>query len=81
MSEQQPTEQPENLVDIPFEQIDPQTLRRMIEEFVTADWSDFGDAHADLAGKVDQVLRQLRAGQAKVVFDVKTQSANIVSTR
>jgi uncharacterized protein YheU (UPF0270 family) len=66
-------------VEIPYEQIDPQTLRRMIEEFVTRDWSDFGESGSDLEIKIEQVLRQLREKKVKVVFDLRTETANIVA--
>lgn len=81
MSSPPSTDPDETLIEIPFEQLNPQTLRRMIEEFVTADWSDFGEANSDLAGKVDQVLGQLRKREAKIVFDLKTERANIVPSR
>lgn len=80
MSQKEPEDSNENIIDVPYEQIDPQTLRRMIEEFVTADWSDFGAEHSDLEGKIDQVLRQLKEKRAKVVFNLETKSADIVKT-
>lgn len=80
MSQKDPEDSNENIIDVPYEQIDPQTLRRMIEEFVTADWSDFGAEHSDLEGKIDQVLRQLKEKRAKVVFNLETKSADIVKT-
>ena len=60
MWQKEPTALNENIIDIPYEQLDQQTLRRMIEEFITAEWSDFGAEHADLEGKIDQVLKQLK---------------------
>ncbi|HCE69270.1 MAG TPA: hypothetical protein DER40_17755, partial [Geobacter sp.] len=29
-------------IEVPLERIDPDTLRRMIEEFVTREWSELG---------------------------------------
>jgi uncharacterized protein YheU (UPF0270 family) len=80
MSQKEPTDSNENIIDVPYEQIDPQTLRRMIEEFVTADWSDFGAENTELEGKIDQVLKQLKEKRAKVVFNLESKSANIVKT-
>lgn len=80
MSQNEQTDSNENIIDIPYEQIDPQTLRRMIEEFITADWSDFGSEHSDLDRRTDQVLRQLKEKHAKVVFNLETKSADIVKT-
>jgi len=65
-------------IEVPLERIDPDTLRRMIEEFVTREWSELGDAGYSLDDKVEQVTRQLKDGTARVVFDVTTESCNIV---
>jgi len=66
-------------VDVPYDQIDPETLRNMIQEFVTRDGSDWGDPGGTLEDKVAQVLKQLKSKQVKVVFDLKSETANIVS--
>lgn len=65
-------------VEVPYKQIDPQTLRRMIQEFVTRDGSDWAEIGCTLEDKVEQVLQQLKNRQIKVVFDLKTQTANLV---
>lgn len=66
-------------VDVPYDQIDPETLRNMIQEFVTRDGSDWGDPGGALEDKIAQVLKQLKNKQVKVVFDLKSETANIVS--
>lgn len=71
----------EEAVEIPLDRIAPDILRRMIEEFVTREWSELGDAGHSLDGKVDQVLRQLRSGQAKIVYDTMSETWNIVPCR
>jgi hypothetical protein len=71
-------EQHEEGIDIPIDRINPDTLRRMVEEFVTRDWEETGDSSYTLEDKVAQVLRQLRTHAARVVFDVTTESWNIV---
>lgn len=68
-------------VEVPYEQINPETLRNMIQEFVTRDGADWGDAGCSLEDKYEQVLRQLRSRRVKVVFDLTSQTANIVVTR
>lgn len=66
-------------VDVPYDQIDPGTLRNMIQEFVTRDGADWGDPGGTLEDKIAQVLKQLKNKQVKVVFDLKSETANIVS--
>lgn len=68
-------------VDVPWERIGPETLRTMIEEFVTREWSDLGDAGFTLDDKIGQVVEQLKAKKVKVVFDLTTETANIVVCR
>ncbi|MDA3903407.1 MAG: YheU family protein [Desulfuromusa sp.] len=66
-------------IEIPYEQINADTLRRMIQEFVTRDGADWADAGCALEDKVEQVLQQLRNKKVKVVFDQTSQTANFVA--
>lgn len=74
-----PAGQREEGLDIPYDQLNPDTLRRMIEEFVTRDGADWAEVGCSLEDKVAQVLRQLRSKKIKVVFDLASQTANLVS--
>lgn len=65
-------------IDVPYEQLNVETLHRMIEEFVTRDGSNWEGSSADLAAKVTQVMGQLKQQKIKVVFDLQSQSANLV---
>jgi len=65
-------------VDVPYDQIAPETLRNMIKEFVTRDGADWGDPGGALDDKIAQVLTQLKNNQVKVVFDLESETANIV---
>jgi len=56
-------------------------LRAVIEEFVTRDTTDYGERARALEEKVEDVMRQLRRGQAQVVFDPETGTVNIVLAR
>jgi uncharacterized protein YheU (UPF0270 family) len=66
-------------VDIPCDQLDADTLHRMIQEFVSRDGADWDQVGCTLEDKVEQVLCQLKNGQAKVVFDLKSQTANLIA--
>ena len=81
MSGEGPDEGQEAGIEIPFARIDPETLQRMIEEFVTRDGADWAESGCALEDKVRQVLRQLRDGQVRVMYDQKTQTANLVPRR
>ena len=70
----------EESVTVPLDCIDPETLRTMVKEFVTRDWSELCDGDHTLEEKTDQVIKQLRDKKAKVVFDMVTETCNIVVT-
>lgn len=74
-------EQQEEGLEIPVERIDPDTLQKMIEEFVTREWSDPADSGYTLEQKVAQVLQQLRARTARVMYDVTSETWNIVAVK
>lgn len=79
MSLDNPDHQQEDGIDVPYEQVPAETLRRLIQEFVTRDGADWGDAGCSLEDKVRQVLQQLKSKQVKVVFDLRSETANLVS--
>lgn len=66
---------------IPFERLQPDTLRRLIEEFVTRDGTDYGERDVSLDAKVAEIMRQLRAGIVVIAFDPEAESANVVDKR
>jgi len=80
MSEDQSSRN-EDGVEIPYEKLDAQTLRNLIQEFVTRDGADWGDAGGTLEEKVAQVIRQLKQKKIKVVFDLQSETANIVPSK
>ena len=65
-------------VVVPHDRISPDTLRKMVEEFVTRDWSELTDAGRTLNEKIEQVIQQLKDGKVKVVFDLTSETCNIV---
>jgi hypothetical protein len=81
VTEEKNAEQQEEGVEVPYQQLDPETLRRMIQEFVSRDGADWGDPGCALDDKVAQVLQQLERKQVKVVFDLRSQTANFVACR
>jgi uncharacterized protein YheU (UPF0270 family) len=66
-------------VEVPYQDINRETLRNMIEEFVSRDGADWGDTNGSMEAKIEQVLCQFKAGKIKVVFDLTSQTANIVT--
>ena len=81
MSEKSPIGLREEGIDVPYERLDPETLRNVIEEFVTRDGADWGEVGGTLEEKVSQVMQQLRSRKIKIVFELNSQTANIVVNR
>ncbi len=64
-------------MDVPWENLQPETLRALIEEFVTRDGTDYGVNEVPFASKVEDVYYLLREKKAKIVFDADTESCDI----
>jgi uncharacterized protein YheU (UPF0270 family) len=60
--------------------LEPDTLRAVIESFVLREGTDYGVHETSLEDKVAQVLNQLRRGEAQITFDPATESVNIAVT-
>jgi len=63
---------------IPYDQLNPEALHGVIEEFVTRDGTDYGEIEVSLETKISQVLGQLKSGKAVIVFDQRTETCNIL---
>ena len=64
---------------IPYEKLSREALRGLIEEFVTREGTDSGYTQKTLDENVEMVMGQLEKGEAFIVYDEKTRTANIVS--
>ncbi len=61
--------------------LSPDALRGLVEEFVSREGTDYGHADRSLESKVAAVFRQLESGEARIVFDLASESASIVTVR
>lgn len=64
-------------MNIPWQELKPETLRALIEEFVSREGTDYGHQEASFETKVGHVERLLKDGKARVVFDPETESCDI----
>ena len=64
---------------VPFEKIDPELLRSLVEEFVSREGTEYGSCEFDLESKTKQVVRQLEKGSAVITFNPEDESFSIVS--
>jgi len=63
---------------IPYEKLSGEALTGLIEEFVSRHGTDTGYTKNTLEQNVDMVKRQLKRGDARIVYDPSTRTANIV---
>ncbi len=66
---------------IPHQQLAADTLRALVEEFITREGTDYGDVEFALVNKVAQVMAQLEAGQVVIVFDPAQESVSLLTQR
>ena len=62
---------------IPHQQLQPETLQALVEEFVTRDGTDYGEYELSMVQKAQRVMSQLNTGQAVIFFDPVTESCTI----
>lgn len=65
-------------MDIPADRLAPETLRAIIEEYVSREGTDYGHTDYSLEQKVAQVLDQLRRDQIVIQFDPASESLTLV---
>ncbi|MCF6257322.1 MAG: YheU family protein [Gammaproteobacteria bacterium] len=64
---------------IPYQELSPDALQALVEEFVTRNGTDYGNCETSLAEKVRQVVQQLEKGEAVIVYDTAMESCNITT--
>ncbi len=63
---------------IPWQELAPETLDSLIEEFVSRDGTDYGEQEYSLAQKLAQVRAALARGEAVLIFSERSGQCNIV---
>jgi uncharacterized protein YheU (UPF0270 family) len=67
------------VVLIPYEELQPETLAALIEEFVSREGAIHGHRDDSLEAKTEAVMSQLRRGVAVIVFDEEDETCTIVT--
>lgn len=68
-----------NLIEVPWDQLAPDTLRALVEEFVTRDGTDYGEHEISLVNKAEQVLAGIRQRQYLIIYDQEMDSVQLVT--
>lgn len=67
-----------HMITVPVEQIEAETLKNIVEEFVTRDGTDYGETERSLVHKVDEIMAKIRTGKILVVYDEELESVNLM---
>ena len=62
---------------IPYDKLQPDTLRRVIREFVLRECTDYSHKEYEIEGKIEQVFHQLKEGSAYLFFNTEDETFNI----
>ncbi len=65
-------------MEIPFKDLEEDTLNSLIEEFVSREGTDYGLHIYNLKDKVKHVMRQLEKGIVYIDYDAESSSCNVV---
>ena len=64
---------------IPASALSPESLRGIIEEYVTREGTEYGDRDYSLDEKVDHVMTQLKRKEIIIEYDPDSQTCTLVS--
>ena len=66
-------------MEIPYKELATETLRAIIEDFVSREGTDYGPVEYSFEEKCKMVRLQLASGKALIEFDSDSETALIVS--
>ena len=67
-----------NYTVVPFENLSTDALYGVIEDVIQREGTDYGLHEVEHNTKIEQILNQLRAGQAVIAFDNNTETVTIL---
>lgn len=68
-------------MQIPWQQLSPDTVTAILEEFATREGTDYGHEQHTLAQKVAMLRRQLERGDVAISFDSQTETCSLITLR
>jgi uncharacterized protein len=67
---------PQSVV-VPYTELAADVLHAVVESYVLREGTDYGEKEFSLEDKVAHVIKQLKLGEARIVFDPGTESVGI----
>ena len=68
---------PESVV-VPYTELAADLLHAVVESYVLREGTDYGEKEFSLEDKVAHVMKQLKRGEAHIVFDPETETVSII---
>ncbi|PCJ30340.1 MAG: cytoplasmic protein [Moraxellaceae bacterium] len=68
-------------LEVPWDALETDTLRALVEEFVTREGTDYGEVELSLEQKVDRVIDGFRNKKYLILFDQEMQSCHIAEKK
>jgi hypothetical protein len=65
-------------VEVPYTELSEDALRGVVESFVLREGTDYGERDVTHEDKVAQVIRQLRQGEVRIMFEPLDSSVTVV---
>ena len=66
-------------MEIPYKELATETLRAIIEDFVSKEGTDYGHEDFSFETKISQVMKSLEVGKAIVTFDAESETCSIAT--
>ena len=74
-------EEKPDLIEVPFETLEAETLTAVIEAFVLREGTNYGAQDVALQTQIEQVKAQLRNRSAKLVFDPESETTSVITAK
>ena len=65
---------------VPLEVLSAETLDSLIESFILREGTDYGAHEVSLETKMEQIRKQLKKSDIKIVFDPNSESVTLMTT-
>jgi uncharacterized protein YheU (UPF0270 family) len=66
-------------IEVPWQQLSEETFNALMESFIGREGTDYGEVEMTMEQKQQQLMSQIKAGQAVIVFDEDSQSCNLLT--
>lgn len=67
------------MIEIPYTQLNADTLSAVVEEFILREGTDYGAQEVSLDTKKAQVRKQLEKGEVLITFDPRTENCTLLT--